>query len=237
MRQVQRKKWPLVPEGNQDALLLGIVQLSIQPPSEYALKHFKEARDTDQLRLIFEFPNAKDDEGELLKSHEDKALTLSIDITYSDSVAKGNLYKFVSAVLQKELTQEQFSAWCGDDANFKGLIGKALALKLQHKTSAAGRERCDIKGFLPLDPDLQQLRPQTATHEPLFFTPFNVDLKEWAKLTFWSKRDVMNAVDASEFPKDLQESWVAAQEAEEVKKQEREAGKSSGGDDNLGAIQ
>lgn len=215
------KAYTFVPieTGTYDAVVHGIVKLSQQ-----AVSVFVNGKPTDQkvnkaqIKVIFEIPS--------LMRDDDQSSTMQTVINLSDSPDKGSFAKFLRLFNITASKKTDILTYMLDD-NLKTILGKTLSLSIVKETGKDNKERSkvlafDKGGMTRLDPRLPQPVP---TRELFYFNPRNPDMEVFKNtLSYWTKRDVMNAVDSDQFPKELQQEWVKVQE-EWVKKQEEYAAK------------
>jgi len=222
-------KYRTLDDARYDARVMGIVAIGEQNQQPYK---GQAKSPVQKLKFIFETPSEYNcDEGE--EGRGTLTVSRAVPITCGD---RSNLNKVLSAIKNTSLTKEQCEALVGDDDALAACLGSAL------QVDVASLENDDrairfAGAFIALDPRLKN-QVAEATRLSFIFFPDNPDMKVWNEhLKYFLKAEIMKSNKSDTFPKCLHEQWVLDQEAEEVRKQERESGKSSGGDVDLGAIQ
>ena len=204
-------------DGRYDARVLGIVGLGKQDLSK--AKYPKPP--TNQLKIIFEIPSLFNTDDENSEYRRTLTTSRKYAVTCGD---RANLNKTLSAVYKTSLTQDACEAIVTDDAKLEACLGKCLKVDTTSFDSN-GSKIGYANGWLELDVDLEHRVPANAQDTFIFF-PNNPDMAVWNKdIKFHVKENVMSAINAASYPKELHQQFVLDQEAEEIKKQERAAKK------------
>lgn len=190
--------------GVHDYIIHAIVGLGLVQ-SNFKNKDGTDKAPSAMIKVIFELPDEvfKDKDG------NDSTRTVSVDITHSPS-DNGNWKLLVSNAMQREVSSSEMVDFQGD--GLKQLLGKTGQLTIEHYTKKDGTSGYGVyrKGFVPRRKSAPPMKP--ATKEPFTFNPYNPDMEAWSKLTPYTKKSIMSAVNANQFPEVLQEAWKTDQE-------------------------
>lgn len=214
-----------IEEGRYDARVIGLVGLGLQ--SQRPFKG-QERPDVQKVKLIFELTNAKRELKDGTEVTEVCAKSIAASLH-----EKGNFCKYAAAIKNTTFSTDKFTAFVAEDANLKGLLGTAVQIDIAH-FEAEGKTLSYVAGAIGLD---ARIECPEATRNTFMFFPNSPDLDAWKEMTFYTKKEIMDAKDASTFPKELHAQWVADQEAESVKQAEYEAGKDKKDSGDNGVIQ
>jgi len=214
-----------IDEGRYDARVIGIVGLGLQAQRAY---QGQAKPDVQKVKIIFELTNAKRE----LKDGTKVTEVCAKSITASTH-EKSNFCKYVKAITNITFSTDTFTAFVSDDDNLKGLLGVAVQVDIGH-FEAEGKTLSYVSGTVGLDPRIECAK---ATRNTFMFFPSCPDLAAWSEMTYYTKKEIMDAKDASTFPKELHAQWVSDQEAESVKQAEYESKKGGSDSSDNGAIQ
>lgn len=204
-----------------DARLIGLVGLGLQEQKPYKGEQKAPAQ---KIKLIFELVGTERNDG--------KTEVTSKNVTTSIH-EKGNFAKYLGAVAGKTFTTDSFGAFVSSDESLQGLLGKAVQIDISN-FEVDGKTLAYVSGAVALD---ARIECKDATRKTFTFFPGNPDMDAWSEITHYTKKMIMDAIDNKSFPRELHQQFVMDQEAEVVKKQEREAGKSNKADnDDTSAI-
>lgn len=203
----------LVEGERADGVLFGVVWMGIHQHknSKYAQNDPKS-----RLKLIFEFPQT-------IEEGLDSA-TIAANINVSVNEA-GSLYPIASVLLGRKLLDlvgrvkgRQYSRdleqYLGGNKPFNECLGKQFTVALESYVAGDGQERLKVESIRAPHPKDD---PVTATRDFIYFDPYNADLEQWAKLTMWTKKDIMSAIDNEDYSVELHKQWAKDQEAEDLK--------------------
>jgi len=190
-----------VDAGIYDAVIHGIVSLGVQPQKDDPVTG-KPKAPRGMLKIIFEMPDVvRDDKQTALIS---KNMVLS-------NHEKSGYYKLFAACLGSAKTTEAVVA----STPVTDLLGKKLALTVVHWSNAengTSGAKVPENATNHLDARLATIATP-ATRDTFFFNPMNPDLDVFKdKLTYYTQKVVMDALNASSFPKELHKLWVKIQE-------------------------
>jgi hypothetical protein len=211
------KQFSLIPEGQYDFILHGIVSLGMQ--SNENSKFDKTPKGV--FKFIFELPE------HIREDEQTSVIGCYINATIGEL---GAAYKLISVLLGSDFDANKMTEYL-TVSGLKNLLGKTGILTIYHtekNNRVNARVAASAKsnwGFLPLDPRLP--KPQ-ATRETFLFTPGVPDLEVFKNtLTYWTQKEVMSALNASSWPKELHEAWVEIESKQQQKKQELPEGVST----------
>lgn len=191
-----------LPEGPYDFVIHGIVGLGLRPHSFEG----KDLAPRAEIKVIFEIPDQKREDGQ--------TELLSIRFPISTN-SKSHYYKFCSAVLGERVTsnEEQMNK-LGTAAGMRELLGKTATLTVVTWKDGMNRSVSN-KGFYPLHPKAP--KPE-ATRDAVFFNPFNPDVKIFKEnLTFYTRKQIMEALNADSFSDELKAAYKETQAADSAK--------------------
>lgn len=211
-----------IEEGRYDARLIGLVGIGLQKQRPYK---GEKRPDVYKVKFIFEIPNLFRDDGKTTE-------VISKTVTASTH-EKGNFAKYSGALSNKSFDTDYFTRFVENDDNLKGLIGNAIQIDIAH-FEIDGKQRAYIANAIALDPRIECAE---GTRETFVFFAANPNMVVWPLLTYYSKSEIMGALDAKDFSKELHKQWAKDQEAEEVRKADKASSKPKEESAELGAIQ
>lgn len=211
-----------VEAGDYDALVHGVVWMELQNQKPY---QGKERPDQYQVKIIFEIPGLTRNDG------ASQTMAKTVNAVTSE---KGKLIDIVSKITNQSLTSASFSSMLKCDEPLKELLGKPVVLKVAHFTPEGGDPLAYIHEFASLDP---RIPAPTATREQLYFDPCKPDMNVYKELTMYTKKQVMEAVNAKSFPSELHKAYLADQEEVAIKDAQAVTQGASSASSDLGAIQ
>lgn len=193
-------------QGEYDAVVHGIVSLGLRPDEFTNESGVTEKKDPKiYLRVIFEIPDKLRDDG--------TTTTTSKSIKLTKDPVKGNWGKFLTA-LGERVDKDNIDHYKSKE-KLNSLLGKSVVVDVAEWKNGEGSS---IAAFRKLDPRLPQPK---ATRETFFFNPLSPDLKMFREnLTFKTKQEVMSALNANQFPRELHEAWAEVQIERENKQQD-----------------
>ncbi len=203
---------PDLEEGEYPAVLNGVVWLGMQEQDERSAKKYGVKDPTSQLRLLFEIPTQT--------NRYDENVVTTKTVKNVTTSAKGNFIKLASAMLGKKLSSAELAVYLKGANPFKELLGKQLSISIEHFNSDDGLKAfvSDVKQPHPKDDPVKGARPV------VYFDPTASDAAaNWTKLSYYTKAQIMSAVDADEYPKELHKQWVKDQEEQATKEAEAAA--------------
>lgn len=191
--------------GTYDYVIHGIVGLGLRENSYQG-----EAKPpVVKIKIIFEVP------AEVRDDKQTQVCSYKVNLSPN---AKGNFYKFVRTI-DKDATEDNFSGYMSA-AGLNNLLGQVGVLTINSfEKDGKAIAYVDGSGFTRLDPRLPK---PVATRPTFFFNPFKPDVEVFKNtLTYYTQKEVMEALNAHQFPPELHQAWAAVQEAHAAK----EAGK------------
>lgn len=192
----------VIPEGSHDAVLIAIVQNGIHA-REYQGKELKPA---NMLRLIFEVPGLKRDDGQV------QVLTKEIPASMNE---RANFFKIFKALgVFKEPTGAELAKAFGTRETVEALLGLTATLNVEHFEKNDGSKGHYIASVSKLDPRLPQPKAESETYIFTFAEP-DLDIFK-NKLTKFARARIMHAQNAKDLPKEFHEAYIAEQEAQDV---------------------
>jgi hypothetical protein len=195
----------LLPEGNYDYVIHGIVALGLKEQWKWDDKKNKTpAPPCGVIKIIFELPKNKKEDG------ESQMLSVSLPLKTGE---KANFTKFVTTLMK--LNDEDMKRLITSKGLVE-LLGKVGTLQYEHWENESKSGGAVVKGgFIPLHEAVARLEPVIATKPTFFFNPFKPDMEIWNNtLTFWTKKDIMSGLSVDKYPVELQQQWVTDQENE-----------------------
>ena len=200
-------KFTPIPNGIYDAYVHCIIGLGLQPQQpDYTTK---EPRDpAKEIRVVFEIPSiVREDE-------QTSVIKLDMRTSVHEKSMYAGLFRAVFGLSTDSMDILNTSA----DA----LLGKVLSLRVREwSNEKTGRSGNGIKkdDMQVLDPRLAAVA-KPATRPTFIFNPYNPDMEVFnTMLTYWTKKDIMEALDSSQFPAVMHEAWVKVQEESKNKQQ------------------
>lgn len=192
---VSSGNFELLPTGEYDAVIHGIINLGLRPVEFQG----EVKAPAVFIKLVLELPD---------KVREDGMTTVvSKKIKLTNSVDKGNYAKLLTTLGEK-VTKANMNSYLSSNA-LKALLGKSVIVTVDHWQSDDG-VKATVRELLKLDPRLPQPK---ATRETFFFNPLAPDLAVFKDiLTYYTKKEVMEALNASNFPAELHAAWAEEQE-------------------------
>ncbi len=203
---------PDLNEGEYSAVLIGVVYLGTH-------KRTYKGEDKGQCpkaKLIFEIPSQVSAKGE--------TKVISKNIGNLTTNARGSFLPIASVLLGKKLTSEELARYNKNTASpLKETIGKQVTLSIAHFSTDDGTRAYveEVRVAHPKDD------PITATKDDVYFDPYEGTLATFNTLTYYTKSEVMSAVDAKEFPAELHKQWVKDQEQKAKEDGEKESSKTA----------
>lgn len=197
---------PDLDEGEYSAVLIGVVYLGAHE-KEYKGKKTVTSRG----KFIFEIPTKTNDKGET------RVIAKTVKNLTTNS--RGAFLGLSSILLGKKLTSEDLAKYNRNvQRPLEETLGKQVSLTIEHFTTDDGTKAYvkEIRAPHPKDD------PVTATKEFVYFDPYVGTVDEFNKLTYYTKNEVMSALDASDFPAAIHKQWVKDQEAEKVRQAEKD---------------
>lgn len=192
---VESNGYELLEAKDHDAVVHGIVNLGLRPVEFQGEKKNPAVF----IKVILELPDVIREDNETAVIGKKVKLTNSVD--------KGNYAKLLTAFGEK-VTKINMSSYLNSEA-LKKLLGKPIIARIDHWESEEGT-RAAVRELVKLDPRLPQ--PQ-ATRATFFFNPLAPDLEVFKNtLTYFTQKEIMEALNADSFPKELHLEWVKIQE-------------------------
>lgn len=210
-------------EGDYDAVLHGIVGLGIQKGSIY---QGEQKPPVYKFKFIFEVPSEERGEDKL-------PATISKSINLSNNVDRGG-FALILKSLGVQVNKNTIMSYATKDELVK-LLGKSLQITVEQFTGDNGKAASYVKETTKLHPKVEK---PAAVREGFYFNPRFPDLNVFNNtLTHGTKSQVMSALDADQFPTELHEAWVKAQEEQALKTAARETTRSDEREFNTGSIE
>lgn len=198
---------PDLDEGEYSAVLIGVVYLGTHEKSYKGKVTGLAAKG----KLIFEIPSQVNSKGETkVVGKTIKNLTTS---------TKGSFLPIASVLLGKKLSSEELARYNKSTPTpLKETIGKQVTLTIAHFTTEDGTRAYveDVRAAHPKDD------PIKATKDSVYFDPYDCTLEAFNALTYFTKSEVMAAVDSKEFPAEIHKQWVKDQEQKAKEDADRE---------------
>ncbi len=217
--EVNNFEYEIVPAGTYDFVIYGIINMGIREP--YKGEGATPGRlPVANLKILFELANCfKED-----KSTNVIGLNLPISLH-----GRSNIFRLVNACFGDVVIDKYdkkgypiMKAEYLDSVNIKGLLGKVGSLTVIHKPSKASDKTYAVvkpDSIIALDPRLPK---PIATKDFILFNPLQPDLDVFRKLTYWTQKDIMAAMNAQAFPTELHDAWVRIEEAKVIGKEQRD---------------
>ena len=205
----KKSSYVLVPEGEHDAVLHGIIELGRHERNAFQGKQLPPA---NLIKLIFEIPSVQREDGvsEVISTGE---------LTISNS-ERSNLFKFISALEArngKKTDEDSLADTLSDSNNMKALLGLPISLTVSHVTTKSGQVIAIIDSFSKLH---SKLEAPNATREPVFFE-FGVSTpKEFSKLTRRTQSKIVSALNADKLESEILQNYYEQQEKFEANKKQ-----------------
>lgn len=207
--EITERKFELIPAGNYDFIIHGIVNVGVRKPYTELTPEGKKALPKNQIKVIFEFPSSIRDDGETNVS----SLNLAVSLHGKSSMFKLFNACFGQAIIDgydkqgnPTMKSEYLTA-----SHIEKLLGSVGTLTIIHKAT-------DNRTYARIKPDslvaLHPLVPKPiATRETFLFNPLQPDLEVFKnKLTYWTQKEIMEAMNVEAFPTELHKAWLEIQE-------------------------
>lgn len=196
--------YPVLASGDYDGVVHGLIYLGTQKRTPW---EGKARLPVQQFKVIFELPESlREDETKLPN-------VISKTVNISSHIEKGGLAVFLRA-LGENPTAETINSYRAKD-RLLSLLGKSAVLGVEQFEGSEGRKAVMVKSLTKLDPRLPKPK---GTREAFYFNPKNPDIKVFKDvITYFTKKKIMEALDADQFPKEIHQAWAEAQEAEASK--------------------
>lgn len=198
-----------LPEGTYDFVVHGIIGLGLRPQSFEG----QEKPPAAEIKIIFEIP--EQDGITLREDGQTELLSLKMKISNHE---RSGYYKFCTTVMGASVTsnEDNMKKLC-TATGMKELLGKTGTLTVATWKNGQGRSVSN-KGFYPSHPKAPK---PVATRETVFFNPFAPDIAVFRKnLTSWTRKQIMEAVNASSFSDELKQAYEETKAEDEAKRQE-----------------
>jgi len=159
----------MLPEGSHVAVLVGFIELGTQE-TFYGPKK--------QIGLLFEFPNKK----HTFREEEGQVCLSRIRVVASVLDEKSTLYKYVVAILGKQMTKSEMQG--GIDSS--ELLGKPSLATIVHRAGKDGQmyDNIDTLAMMP-----EGLPCGEVTSVPFEFE-ISADLKNWDRVPEWMQKKI-----------------------------------------------
>ncbi len=197
--------------GDYDAVLQGIIVMGRQP------RTFEGKPKPPQVRLkfVFEIPDLVR-EGSSDSTAPKETSTTSYKVWLSDSLDKGGFAKALRA-LGENPTKDSIMGYMSQ-AGLTPLLGRGIVLTVKQFEGEKGVSAC-VETLTKLH---AKIAIPVATRPIFYFNPMMPDIEVFNKLlSYYTKKEVMGAVNSEQFPKELHAAWVVAQEQQLAKDAER----------------
>ena len=196
----------IIPEGDYDAVLQGIVNIGVYPGWEGKPPEVK-------IKFIFELPEVVRGEEQLPVMVGKKVkLSAYIKSTKKTGGFDSGFFLLLTALGEKP-TSDNILQYLTKDG-LSSLLGKTCVVKISHWESDNG-PAAKVASLAKLDIRLPQPK---GVRETFYFSPYQADVGVFNnKLTYYTKKDVMEALDASTFSAELQAAWIKAQNEQDAK--------------------
>lgn len=208
-----------VPAGDYDAALSAIVSLGRQ-------KAFNEKDEpVVRMRFLFElFPDDEDDHRLDNSKIDGKPPMLKVDVSLSNG---GRYLALVNALMkakEETLTRETVLPYTKPEGR-RMLLGRGARVTViqERKKNKEGFYSRILSSKEQLG--VVKLHPKatvTPVRETFLFNPLDpnhVKIFE-DKITYWTQKDIMRALNADQFPKELKAAWARSKEANKDKEKE-----------------
>ena len=187
-------------EGDYDAIIHGVVGLGLNPVEFQG----EQKAPAVFIKIIYEIPSEVRGDG--LSTVIGQKLKLSGN-------DKSNCYKFLTTLFGTAINKNTAVGYL-NSAGLQNLLGKTLSITINH-FNKDGKDIAYVGGTTKLDPRLPQ---PVATREAFFFNPLLPDLNVFKNtITYSTQEQIMGALNAKQFPRELHEEWVSIQENKAAK--------------------
>lgn len=216
----------VIPEGEYDAVLFGIVNIGRQPG-------WKGKPPENKIKLLFEIPSFERGE-EKLPTVVSKKVKLSAYIKNPNKAGgfDSGFFSLLSS-LGLKVSKDTIMSYLTTEG-LTSLLSKSCVVTVRHWVK-------DKDNIIPCAKEVSKLHPKAPQPEGklncFYFTPRQPNMEVFNNLTFYTKKEVMSALDADQFPKELHEAWVKVQEEQALKQAARETTKSDEREFNTEAIE
>lgn len=200
--------YTVIEESDYDAVVMGIVFLGRHPREPY---QGKARQPVNKLKIMFEIPD-------IVRENTDPPETamMAKKVNLSDSVDKG-MFAATLQALGEHPTKDNIVGYMRKESLVK-LLGRGVVLTVKHFEGE--------KGVVAYVDDLTKLHSKIpvpkATRETFYFNPLIPDLNVFNNnLSYYTQKEIMSALNAEQYPKELHAAWVKAQEAHAAKEAEK----------------
>jgi hypothetical protein len=210
---VEIRERRLIEATMHDFVIFGVVGLGVRKPFIAEGDDDSNKPPKAKFKIIFELPNSVNDEGITDLIHLNMTASTHCKSTYAKLVrvihgdkAVGRTYTSKQGEKQWELKAEYLNFTA-----VKGLLGGVGSLTVLHEEGTNGTyAKVDYQSLSVLHPRVA--RP-VGVREPIVFTPMQPDIDVFRdKLTYWTQKEIMEALNVSAFPEELHKAWVAIEE-------------------------
>lgn len=221
---VNESKFELLEEGRYDFVINGVINMGLRKPYDGpdAKKANPVARSV--LRILFELP-------ESLREDEQTNIT-KLDVPVSLH-GKSTMFKLFLVCFGKEIIDSHdkqgnpiMKSEYITPVYLNRLLGKVGSLEIEHKVTKNNNTiaRVVTTSLVALDPRLPKPIPKRELIP--FFNPMQPNIETFTdKLTYWTQKELMDAVDVAAFPKELHDAWIKI--AEEKAKEDNKVPETS----------
>lgn len=193
-----RKELALIESGDYDAVLQCIVHMGTHEGQWQG----KTTPAKSIIKLVFEIPGITDDEGRSRVMGKELRAVMN---------ERSNFFKFFKAMgIFKEPTSSEVSRVFGTKESMTEVLGTAVSLNVSVFEKNDGTKGNYIESVSKLDSRLPQ--PEAKLEQFLFaFGDPDLDVFK-NKLTSYSRKKIMTALNAKDLPKPFHEAYIAEQE-------------------------
>lgn len=197
------KPMELIDEGAHDAVLVAVVENGVHKRQYQG----KDLKPTAFLRLVFEIPALKNDDG--------TSRVLGKEVT-AIITEKSNLFKTLKGMgILKDATEDEVKQIKEQDFIEKKVLGTAVSLVVKHFEKKDGNKGHCIDTVAKLDPRLPQ--PE-ATITPYVFNFSEPDLEVFkTKLTGYGRERIMHSENVKDLPKEFHEFYISEKSEQDEK--------------------
>lgn len=205
-----KTEYELLKAGTYDFVVHGIVSMGLRKPFKETNDSGKKNNPYPSFKFIFELPDSVRDDG--------VTNVIGTNVTASD-YGTGALYRICLAVLGDSINHKfnkKTGVWVMNPelltfTGLKSLLGGKGQLSIIHREGSNGTYAAiDNTRIIALDP---RLPAPKATRETFIFSPMQPDIEVFTNtLTYWTQKDVMTALNVSNFPTELHDAWHKIEE-------------------------
>lgn len=178
--------------GEYDACIHGIVNLGLRAQSYQGQPKPPKI----VFKVIFEIPEQVRD--------DDQTQVIAKKYTVS-AHKKSNWFKLIKLIGGEDINEKTILQY-----PLSKILGKGCRIKVDHWEKDEDTKIAVIQEVNKLDSRLPQ--PE-GTRENFLFSPNDPDLEVFENLlTYYTQKEIMEALDAEQFPKELHASWVKIEE-------------------------